>query len=53
MAIMQLPLLRGLGKARDDADYIDALPVNMLATPKPVLNASGYLRSFPGIARKA
>lgn len=53
MAIMQLPLIKGLGKECDHADYIDALPVNMLATPKPVLNASGYLRSFPGIARKA
>lgn len=35
------------------ADYIDAVPVNMLAIPKQVLNASGYLRSFPGIIHKS
>ena len=28
------------------------LPVNMLATPKEILNSSGYLRSFPGIAKR-
>lgn len=49
MPTTQLPLAKGLGKDFRNADYVDLLPVNMLATPKEVLNASGYLRSFPGI----
>lgn len=52
MPITQLPLMKGVGKDFRNADYIDYLPVNMLATPKEVLNASGYLRSFPGIAKR-
>lgn len=44
--------MRGVGKNFADADYLDLLPVNMLAVPKEVLNASGYLRSFPGIAKR-
>lgn len=53
MPIQQLPLMKGLGKDYRNADYVDQLPVNMLATPKEVLNASGYLRSFPGIEKRA
>lgn len=53
MTIQQLPLMRGTGKDYRNADYIDQLPVNLLATPKEVLNASGYLRSFPGIAKRS
>lgn len=49
MPIQQLPLMKGVGKDFTNADYIDYLPVNMLATPKEILNSSGYLRSFPGI----
>lgn len=53
MPIQQLPLMKGTGKDYRNADYIDYLPVNMLATPKEVLGASGYLRSFPGIAKRS
>ncbi|MDN0127407.1 packaged DNA stabilization protein [Yersinia massiliensis] len=53
MPIQQLPLAKGLGKDFRNADYIDLLPVNMLATPKEVLNAAGYLRSFPGIDKQS
>lgn len=53
MPIQTLPLAKGLGKDYRNADYVDMLPVNMLATPKEVLNAAGYLRSFPGVAKKA
>lgn len=53
MPIQQLPLMRGTGKDYRNADYIDQLPVNLLATPKEVLNSSGYLRSFPGIAKRS
>ncbi|MGJ7627200.1 packaged DNA stabilization protein [Citrobacter freundii] len=51
MQIQQLPLMKGVGKDFRNADYIDYLPVNMLATPKEVLNSNGYLRSFPGVAK--
>lgn len=34
MPIQQLPLMKGVGKDFRNADYIDYLPVNMLATPK-------------------
>jgi hypothetical protein len=51
MTIQQLPLMKGVGKDFKNADYIDYLPVNMLATPKEVLNSSGYLRSFPGMEK--
>ncbi|HGF0146266.1 TPA: packaged DNA stabilization protein [Klebsiella variicola] len=53
MTMPTLPLAKGLGKDFRNADYVDLLPVNMLATPKEVLNAAGYLRSFPGVAKKA
>lgn len=49
MSIQQLPLMKGIAKSKANVDYIDALPVNMLAVPKEVLNSNGYLRSFPGI----
>ncbi len=49
MPIQQLPLMKGVGKDFRNADYIDYLPVNMLATPKEILNSSGYLRSFPAL----
>ncbi|EAQ5800892.1 hypothetical protein QHJ03_001948 [Salmonella enterica] len=52
MPIQQLPMMKGMGKDFKNADYIDYLPINMLATPKEVLNSSGYLRSFPGIAKR-
>lgn len=53
MPIQQLPLIKGTGKNFRDADYVDLLPVNMLATPKQVLNSNGYLRSFPGIDKRS
>lgn len=53
MPIQQLALMKGTGKDYRNADYIDYLPVNLLATPKEVLNASGYLRSFPGIEQRS
>ena len=52
MPIQQLPLMKGVGKDFTNADYVDFLPVNMLATPKEVLNSNGYMRSFPGIKKR-
>lgn len=51
MPVQQLPLMKGVGKDFTNADYVDFLPVNMLATPKEVLNSNGYMRSFPGIKK--
>lgn len=34
MPIQQLPMMKGMGKDFKNADYIDYLPINMLATPK-------------------
>ncbi|MGP2520463.1 packaged DNA stabilization protein [Pantoea ananatis] len=51
MPVQQLPLMKGVGKDYRNADYIDFLPVNMLATPKEVVGANGYFRSFPGIKK--
>lgn len=53
MPVIQLPLLKGVGKNPFVADYVDLLPVNMLAVPKEVLNASGYMRTFPGVRKTA
>lgn len=53
MPVIQLPIAKGLVKNPAVADYVDFLPVNMLTVPKPVLNAAGYLRAFPGIAKTA
>lgn len=53
MPTTQLPLMKGLGKDYSNADYVDLLPVNMLATPKEVLGSAGYMRSFPGIKQLA
>lgn len=51
--IIQLPLIKGQGKNPNTSDYTDFLPVNMLAVVNPVLNAAGYMRSFPGITKTA
>lgn len=51
MPIQQLPLMKGTGKDYRNVDYVDLLPVNMLATPKEVLGSNGYLRSFPGVVK--
>ncbi len=40
MPIQQLPLMKGVGKDFRNADYIDYLPVNMLATPKKYSTAA-------------
>ncbi len=51
MPIAQIPIIKGVGKNANVADYVDLLPVNMLAVPKNVLNAAGYMRTFPGLRR--
>lgn len=53
MPIQQLPLMRGTGKDYRNVDYVDLLPVNIIATPKEIFESSGYMRSIPGIVKKS
>ena len=49
MPVVQLPISKGLVTDSSEADWLDSLPVNMVAVPKSVLNAKGYMRSWPGL----
>ena len=49
MPVVQLPIRKGTVTDRAEADWLDSLPVNMVAVPKSVLNANGYMRSWPGL----
>ncbi len=49
MPDVKLPLSKGLGQNRIEADWVDTLPLNMLAVSKQVLDATGYLRSWNGL----
>ena len=49
MPVIQLPISKGLVTDRAESDWLDSLPVNMVAVPKPVLEAQGYMRSWPGL----
>lgn len=44
-----VPIAKGLIIEPSEVDWLDALPVNLLAVPKDVLGGPGYLRSFPGL----
>lgn len=44
----QIPLIKG-DEVGIETDYRDALPVNMIAIPKQILGASGYMLCHPGI----
>ncbi len=48
MPVLPIPLSKGLVTSNLEADWLDSLPTNMLAVPKPVLEANGYMRSWPG-----
>lgn len=48
-----IPLTPGTGKSALKANYINRLPLNMLSVPPGVVNASGYMRSFPGLVKTA
>lgn len=45
-----IPIAKGLIAEPTEVDWIDALPINVLAVPKDVLGSPGYLRSFPGLS---
>lgn len=49
MPIQTIPISKGLVKARDDIEYIETLPVNMIAVPTKLVDGNGYMRSYPGL----
>ena len=48
MPVIDIPFNRGLVTDNNEGDWLDSLPVNMIAVPKPVLNAGGYMRNWFG-----
>lgn len=52
MPPITLPFSRGLVTDPVDVDWLDALPVNMIAVPKEVLGHPGYMRSWPGLSAR-
>ena len=51
MPVVPIPFSKGLITDVTEGDWLDSLPVNMLAVPKQVLDAQGYMRSWPGFDR--
>lgn len=49
---MQIPLIKG-DKVHPNADYGDALPVNMTAINKPIKGATGYMNQWYGLTNYA
>ena len=49
MPVLPVPFSKGLITDVTEGDWLDSLPLNMLAVPKPVLEAQGYMRSWPGL----
>ena len=45
-------LIKG-DKISSKTDYRDALPVNMLAIPREILGAQGYMLAYPGLTKVA
>jgi hypothetical protein len=48
MPIEPVTIIKG-DRLEIETDYRDALPVNMYAVERPILGASGYLLSYPGL----
>ena len=51
MPVINLPISKGLVQSNAEGDWLDSLPTNMLTVPKPVLDAAGYMRSWPGLVK--
>lgn len=49
MPPVNLPFSKGLIIDDREVDWLDALPVNMIAVPKEVLGHPGYMHSWPGL----
>lgn len=50
MPTVPITLIKGDRIANSvETDYRDALPVNMYAVQREILNANGYMKSFPGL----
>lgn len=48
---VQIPLVKGEGKSRTDADYVDLLPTNIVPIAKQVEGSEGYFRFWPGLTK--
>lgn len=51
--IVSLPITRGNGRNPHISDFMNLIPVNMLTIPPKIIIESGYMRSFPGIEKRA
>ena len=49
MPTVKLPLYKGLAQNAEEADWVDSLPINLLSVKKRVLDADGYMHSWPGL----
>lgn len=49
MTVINVPISKGLATESIEYDWIDSLPINLLAVKKEVLGSSGYLTSWPGL----
>lgn len=52
MAELTATLIKG-DRVSSKTDYRDALPINMIAIPRPILGANGYMRAWPGLSLHA
>lgn len=52
MPEIQVPIIRG-DKIKDDTDYFDAMPVNLIAVLREVLGTNGSLYSHDGLTQQA
>jgi len=52
MPTIQVPIING-DKTKPDADYFDALPVNMIAVQRDILGSQGFLYSHDGVVQLA
>ena len=51
MGMVQFPILFGDAVDAKDGQYIERLPINLLAIARQVKGARGYLRTFPGLTQ--
>ncbi len=49
MPRISIPIVQGKAQNSTEIDWIDSLPINLLAVPLPVLDAIGYMRSWPSL----
>lgn len=53
MPVFPVPIIKGDSIGGLETDYRDALPVNMYAVQRKILNANGYMLDYPGLSSYA